>query len=129
MSFKKYSPPRKRSDKPIVAIRRKQLQLNKKCQDFLKGAELAELYFDNENKIIGIKPKNEETDDSIKINIYPRRSIAVIAASHFIDYIAEISELDFDVLDSKGEKTGERSIQFIAEWDEQNKMITVNLKK
>jgi hypothetical protein len=129
MSFKKYLPPRKRSDKPIVAIRRKQLQLNKKCQTFLKDAEFTELYFDEENKIIGIKPKNEETDDSIKINIYPRRSIAVIAASHFINYIAEISELDFDVRNSDGKKAGERSIQFIAEWDDQNKMITVKLKK
>jgi len=129
MAFKKYSPPRKRPDKPIVAISRKQLQLNKKCQSFLEGEEFVELYFDEENKIIGIKPQNEETHDSLKINIYPRRSIAVISASHFIDYLAEISGLDFDVRNSEGDSIGGRSIQFIAKWDDQNKMITVKLEK
>ena len=129
MSFKKYSPPRKRPDKQIVSISRKQLQLNKKCQIFLKGAEFAELYFDEDNKIMGINPLKKETSDSVKINIYPWRSIAVISASYFIKTIAEISELDFDVRNSKGEYIGGQSIQFIAKWDEQNQMITAKLKK
>ena len=66
MAFKKYTPPRKRPDRLIVTIRKKQIQFNKKCQEYLDGVDYVELYFDEKNKIIGIAPNLDESDDTIK---------------------------------------------------------------
>lgn len=128
MSFEKFSPPRKRADKPIVSITRNRLQLNKKCQKYFKEASFVELYYDQENKVIGIKPRERETNNSLKINRYDDRGIAVIAATQFLRIYGIEPRLKFDVYNDEGHKTGERSIQFIAEWDDKEKMVIVKLR-
>lgn len=127
MSFKRYSPLRKRGDKAIVTITRNRLQLNKECQRYFKNAFFAELYYDQEKKIIGIKPQEGETNDSLRINRYDDRGIAVIAAIHFIRIFKIEPIVDFNVRNSEGRKTGERSIQFIAKWHDKDKMVIVKL--
>lgn len=127
MQLKKYSPPRKRCDKPIVSITRNRLQLNKECQKYFKEARFAELYFDKEKKVIGIKPGERDTADSLKINRYEDRGIAVIAATHFIRIFEIESILNFNVKNVEGRKSGGKSIQFIAEWDDENNMVLVKL--
>ena len=69
MPFEKFSPPRKRANNPIVTITKNRLQLNKQCQKkYFKNINFAELYYDPDKKIIGIKPIEKETNDAIKIN-------------------------------------------------------------
>lgn len=127
MKFEKFLPPRKRADKPIVSVTRNRLQLNKKCQEYFKGANFVELYYDRKNKIIGIKLQKKETNNSIKINRYPKRGIAVIAATHFIREYEIESILIFDADDTKSNKKGERSHQFVVDWDDMNKMVIFKL--
>lgn len=128
MVFEKFQPPRKRADRPIVAITRKRLQLNSDCQKkYFKEKEFVELFYDRDKKIIGIKPLENETENSIKIRRYRERGIAVIAATFFIREFDLESHLAFDVnLPTEWQK--ERSIQVPADWDSKEKMVILKLQ-
>ena len=128
MAFEKFSPPRKRPGRPIVSITKNRLQLNKKCQKYFEGANFVELYYDIKNKIIGIKPQKKETNNSIKINLYPKRGIAVIAATHFIKEYKIESILIFDADDTESNKKRGKSHQFVVDWDDMHKMVIFKLE-
>jgi len=127
MPFEKFTPHRKRFNRPIVSITKNRIQLNKKCQKYFEGANFAVLYYDRENKIIGIKPQKKETNDSIKINRYEDRGIAVIAATKFLRIYEIVPEEEFDRWLDEGYLKGEKSFQFIAEWDDKENMVIVKL--
>ncbi len=127
MPFEKFSPPRKGPDRPIVTVTRNRLQLNKKCQEYFEGHNFVELYYDRKNKIIGIKPQKKETKNSIKINLYPKRGIAVIAATHFMKEYKIESILIFVADDTESNKKGRKSHQFVVDWNDMHKMIIFKL--
>lgn len=128
MTFKKYSP-RMKGDRPIISISRRRFQLNRACrEEFFKGKDFVELFYDEEDKVIGIKPLAKETKDSIMIRRYDWKGITVISAGHFISSLGLDKLFAFDVYDEKGNKKGERSIQVPAEWDEKHKIVILRLK-
>ncbi len=127
MPFEIFSPPRKGPDRPIVTVTRNRLQLNKKCQEYFEGANFVELYYDRKNKIIGIKRQKKETNNSIKINRYPKKGIAVIAATHFIKEYKIESILIFDADDTESNKKGRKSHQFVVDWNDMHKMVIFKL--
>ena len=127
MPFEKFSPPRKRPNRPTVTITKNRLQLNRIWQKYFEGANFVELYIDTVNMIIGIKPQKKETSDSIKINRYDDRGIAVIAATKFLRKYRIVAEVEFDPLRDEGYLKGETSYQFMADWDEKENMVIVKL--
>ena len=127
MPFRKFTPPRKRSNKPIVTITKNRLQLNRKCQEYFEGANFVVLYYDQENASIGIKPQRKETNDSIKINRYVERGIAVIAATEFLKFYEIVPEEGMDPWFDESRLKGQKSIQFYAEWDDKENMVIIKL--
>ena len=129
MAFEKYSPQGKRSDRAVIAISRRRLQINRICQrKHFKDCGFAELYFDRDNLMVGIKPLAQETRDSIIIRRYESRGVAIISAAPFIEKFHLDRVLDLGEKDETGNVVGERSVQIPAEWDGSQKMVILKLK-
>jgi len=126
MPFVKYSPAKKRSNKPLITISSKAFHLNKESQKFFNHKEFAELYFDADKKQVGIKPLDRETESSLMVRKYPQKSIALISASGFISRFAIDRSLSHGKLDKDPKSIGPARVE--AEWDEREKMILLKLK-
>jgi len=126
MTFTKYSPKRKRSTKPIISVSLQGFQLNRKSQELFKGKDFVELYYDTKMKIIGMKPLEKETSDSIRVRKYPDRSICVISATGFLSEfnLGRFLSLEKGKNDLRAAK---KSIKIEAHWNSKDKMVILNL--
>ena len=78
----------------------------------LNNYKFAVLFYDRDQKIIGIKLTNQDEDGACTLQV--RKSNAAISAKAFLDY--------FDINYSKTKR-------YDAKYDEQEKMITAELNK
>lgn len=114
MAWEKFTITR-RSFKPRVSIRGKsQIGFNTAAiEDFqLKDYKFAVLYYDKENKKIGIKLTNDKEEEGVRKLRVKEAAGASLPARAFIEYYG-LSNL-----------SGKR---FNAEWDKQEKMIVATL--
>ena len=87
------------------------------------GIWFAELYFDKDTKTIGIKPTSDPTVPGVaKIN---RRDVK--AKGGRVNQTASIACRAF--LDYFGISFREKSMSYVPRWDEDNKMILVDVSK
>ena len=88
LKLKKYKRTRHYlRDDPSVAITERRLLFNVSCYlKYLKDVKFLELYWDEENQVIGFKPVKESTEDSFPVRIYrqARSVITVVSAREFI---------------------------------------------
>ena len=114
MTWEKFTITR-RSFKPKISIRGKsQIGFNTAAiEDFkLKDYKFAVLYYDKENKRIGVKPTNDKDEEGVRKLRVRELAGASLPARAFIEY------------HGLGNFSGQR---FNAEFDKQEKMIVATL--
>jgi len=114
MTFKKFS--RKsitRGKEPMIAILKTgNFWINGFCrQKFLKDYEYVMFFYDEEKKIIGIKPSSED-EDAYRIREVPRGKGVLVSGSAFLKYF----KIDY-----------KKTRRFKVSWDDENKLLKINL--
>lgn len=114
MTFELYTRKRIVTDKPKVSILKQGIiGLNQSCYSkYFKSYNYVYLLFDKENRKIGLKPTNEEDNNTLKIRVSRDGRLAQISASAFLNY--------FDI-------QHDESQPYDCEWDQNNQLLVVQL--
>lgn len=86
---------KKLKNKPMISIFPKKFSLNViATKRYFKGKNHVELFYDEEAKVIGIRPVEKETNDSFEIRFYrPTSPTAAIWCGEFIRKLKLIEQL------------------------------------
>jgi hypothetical protein len=114
MGFELYKSKGGKTSKPNVTITTAgTLSLSKACFDkYIGNREFAQLYYDKDKGLIGIKGADKEGDSAFKITRSAERASGSIAGRSFLNHL----EIDY----SKPKKV-------IPEWNEKEGMLIVKL--
>ncbi len=115
MSFKLFTRKKSSRNNPTVAILKTgNMYFNGKfCEEFFKNVKYFNLYFDNENKKIGIKPVENPEIYSYSVREDSDRSGFAISAKSFYD------ECKIQYPETKG---------YNAQWNDEEKLIEVKIQ-
>ena len=122
--FKRYIPKFKIYKSPAISIARGHIRLNQWCRQFIQKRPYCELFYDEDEKVIAIKPTQIDGPFSLTINNFGRNnnSLAIQCRTFILEnHIAEYIRLRDFYFKAK-------SIQFPAQWDDKNKCFFINLK-
>lgn len=81
---------------PFVKITSKGFRFNLSCyESFLKNKPFIELFWDNDNKVVGIKLLVQETDDSFPVRVYRTKSpVILVNCKRFVEDCGILKLLD-----------------------------------
>lgn len=97
MSFEKFTPSLKKN-RPLASISTlARLSLNEACVDSfgLEGLNFAELFYDSEEKLIGIHFQATQTDDTLRVQRRKNSGLFLNMKSFFHTYGIDYSETYF----------------------------------
>ncbi len=117
MNFKWYNP---KIGAPIVSIAEYGLTFSGGALDALGEPEHVILGFDEQNKVIGVKPCGKEDARKIPFISKRRSNYVRISNKDFIRFL-ESKMQDFKV-DSKAKR-------YLAKWDDENKILKIFLEQ
>jgi len=122
--FKKYIPKNKTYDIPSVTILKGCLRFNQHCRKFLNKKPYCELFYDEQEKVIAIKPIQVELITTLRITNWQKRDNSL--SIQCTDFFRKFKILEYLGIDSPLSKI--KSLQLPIQWHEKNKMFFVNLK-
>lgn len=110
MGFEMYRSKGGKSSKPSVTITAAgAIALNKACFDkYIGDKYYANLYFDKDKRLVGVKAADKEGDNTFKITRAGNKSSGSIAGRSFLNRL----EIDFS-----------KSMKFTPEWNEKESML------
>ena len=118
--FKRHIPKTKKYRTTAITIAKDQMRLNRHCREYFWKRPYCELFFDEAEKVIGIKPVHIETPYSLLvINFRNKDGNLTIQCREFLNENRILEYLNI------GKR---KSFQFPAQWNDKNKMFFVNLK-
>jgi len=120
--FKKYVPKSKKLNCTAISISKTQLRFNSQCREFLRRKPYCELFYEEENKIIALKPYHLDGPYALKINnwLRPNNTLTVNCKG----FLQENEIIEYIGLNHRVEH-----LQLPADWDDKNKCFFVYLKK
>lgn len=112
--FKKRGAPR--SSEPTISIRTNgALGINAAAvREYFGECRYVEFYFDRDNKVMGIKPVQEKTEDSYSLFLSKRSRSATVSARKFLSHYG----IDYG-----------QTRRLPLQWDEENQLLTADLKE
>lgn len=119
--FKKYIPQFKKFEFPAITIMESCIRLNQHCREFIQRKSYCELFYDEDEKVIALKPTHVETFSTLRIVNKAKDDGARIQCTRFIrqnEIFRYLNPLSW----------GNKSVQIPAQWDEKNKCFFINLK-
>ena len=125
LKFEKYKPVYIRVPLPMVTINIYGFAFNKLCNKYFGGAKNCEVFYDEAQKVVGIKVFDNPTGNS-KMVAYrdgnKNKTGPFVAARHFLRETK--ATIFLGLL-----RPNVRSKRAIVEWDELEEMILIDLKK
>jgi len=119
--FKKYIPRNKTFEFPAITIMETCMRMNRLCKKFIWKKPYCEIFYDENEKVIAIKPTHIETFCTLRIIERGEDHNTTIQCKAFIRENGIFRYLNLAYL-------GKKSIQLPAQWDDKNKCFFVNLK-
>ncbi len=115
MGFEMYKSKGGKSSKPSITITAAgAISLSKACFDkYLGDKNYANLYFDKDKRLVGIKAVDKEGDNAFKITRSGERSSGSIAGRSFLNRL----EIDFS-----------KRIKSTPEWNEKEGMLVFKIE-
>lgn len=125
LKLKKYQPTRIwNSEKPMISLGLNDLRFNIACLPYLQRKDFCELYFDESNEIIALKPMHIRTNCTLRMTTQERRLTKVnkrISCTHFIRENNLIHHAGLN-------RSGKTTRPYLAQWDNKNKWFLIDLK-
>ncbi|MGI6684900.1 MAG: hypothetical protein ACOX47_05355 [Bacillota bacterium] len=106
------------SGAPIVSFASYGITFNSSVIEILNRPEKIMVGFDAKNKVVGIKPTDSSNIKGFPFAERERNGYVRIGNKDFIKYISAKLQIDF-----------QKAVRFVAEWDEENKILIVDLSK
>lgn len=121
--FKKYIPQNKQFTCPAITINEEEMRLNYRCREHIQQKPYYELFYEEDEKIIAIRPIHIDTAFSLKFSNFHSRYDVKMHCPGFLKS-NDIASYLRAKLDSPTAK-----IQIPVVWDDKNKCFYVDLKE
>ena len=116
MGYEKFSKQRRASkDQAMITILKGgQLSINKVCvEKYLKKYKYVVMYFDLEQRKVGMQPTNDATNDAYNIRFIKDGKLANISVKLFLKHFGIKHE---------------KSVAYSATWNDKEKLVEITLK-
>jgi hypothetical protein len=116
MGYEKFTKQRRpaKDQAMITVLKGGQLGINKMCmEEYFRDYKYVEMYYDKDQKKIGIRPTNDSTNDAYNVRLIKGGKLANISVKEFLKHF--------------GIEHG-KSIAYSATWNEKEKLVEVDIK-
>jgi len=116
MGYEKFTKQRRpaKDQSMITVLKSGLLGINKRCmEEYFRDCKYAEMYYDSEQKKIGIRPTNNSTNDAYNVRPIKDGKLGSISVREFLKHFGIEHE---------------KSIAYSAVWNDKEKLVEIILK-